>query len=200
MANLNIKVAINRYSNKWMKSGTVKKGIFGILFDECFAYDLGDKSFKKFLIFDQNMKLYFKYDRMVACNTLVREQLNKLGLSYELVGPVEVEIKDPVTDDKLKELNTALNQYGIEIVENQKSILVQKIKDTITEVVYSDGELPVAKISAYLADKLKYNYGYLSNLFSDVTYTSIENFTILQKIERAKQLITTDDLTFTEIA
>ncbi|MEP7321890.1 MAG: AraC family transcriptional regulator [Saprospiraceae bacterium] len=146
------------------------------------------------------MKLYFKYDRMVACNTLVGEQLNKLGLSYELVGPVEVEIKDPVTEDKLKELNTALNRYGIEIVENQKSVLVQKIKDTITEVVYSDGELPVSKISAYLADKLKYNYGYLSNLFSDVTYTSIENFTILQKIERAKQLITTDDLTFTEIA
>jgi AraC-like DNA-binding protein len=93
-----------------------------------------------------------------------------------------------------------LNDYGIEIVESNKNILVQKIKDAIIEMVYVEDKLPVSKISAYLADKLSHSYGYISNVFAEVTYTSIENFIILHRVELAKKLITIDELSFTEIA
>ena len=85
------------------------------------------------------------------------------------------------------------------MVEIQKSILVQKIKDTINELVTSEEPLNV-KSSVFIAEKLNHSYGYLSNLFSDVTYTSIENYIIIQKIELAKQLIISNQLSLTEIA
>ena len=85
------------------------------------------------------------------------------------------------------------------MVENQKSVLVQKIKDTINELVTSEEPLNV-KSSVFIAEKLNHSYGYLSNLFSDVTYTSIENYIIIQKIELAKQLIISNQLSLTEIA
>ena len=102
--------------------------------------------------------------------------------------------------EKLKNFSEALSEYNIEIVENQKSILVQKIKDAIVDMVFNqDAEVNV-KTSVYLADTLGHSYGFLFNLFSEVTYTSIENFTILQKIEYIKQLIVAGELSLTEIA
>ena len=146
------------------------------------------------------MKLHIKYDIPTVCKKILQEQLDKLDLSYTLIGVGEVEIKQVISSEQLQELNAGLSNYGVEIVESNKSILVQKIKDAITEMVYIEEKLPTSTMSAYLAEKLNHSYGYLANLFSDVTYTSIENFIILQKIERAKQLITTNELTFTEIA
>ncbi len=148
----------------------------------------------------KKMKLYIKYDINVICKKILQEQLDKLDLSYALIAFGEVEIKEVLTGETLKELHSNLNEYGIEIVESTKSILIQKIKDAIIEMVYMEEKLPTSKISAYLADKLGYSYGYISNIFADVTYTSIENFIILHRIEFAKQLITIDELTFTEIA
>jgi AraC-like DNA-binding protein len=146
------------------------------------------------------MKLYIKYDINVICKKILQEQLEKLDLSYALVAFGEVEIKETIGNETLKQLSSNLNEYGIEIVENSKSILIQKIKDAIVEMIYMDEKLPTSKISAYLADKIGYSYGYISNVFADVTYTSIENFIILHKIEFAKQLITIGELSFTEIA
>ena len=117
-----------------------------------------------------------------------------------MIGFGEVEIEETLPPEKLKSLNEHLAEYGIEILDNHKNIVVQKIKDAINEMVYSDEKLPNAKNSAYLADKLNMSYWHISNLFSEVTYTSIENFIILQKVERAKQLMSTNELTFTEIA
>lgn len=146
------------------------------------------------------MNLYVKFDIHAACKKILQEQLEKLDLTYTLLGVTEVEIRETLSPEKLELLNIALNNYGIEIVESPKSILVQKIKDAIIEMVYVEEKLPSSTISAYLANKLNHSYGYLANLFSEVTYTSIENFIILQKIEYAKQLMTTNQLTFTEIA
>lgn len=145
------------------------------------------------------MKLYLKFDSSIACKIIIQEQLEKLNMQYVYLGFAEIEIDDAVTSNGLNEINAALSDYGIEIVENQKSILVQRIKDTITEMVYMEDK-PTTSNSAYIADKLKQRYSYLASVFSEVTYTSIENFTILQKTERAKQLISTNQLTFTEIA
>lgn len=134
----------------------------------------------------------------MLCKKILQEQLDKLNLKYSLLGFSEIEIRESVSEEKLKQLNAALNSYYIEIVESQKSILVQKIKDTIVEMILMDENTPL-KISSYLEEKLNYSYGYLANLFSNVTYTSIENFFILQKTERAKQLLTTNELTISEI-
>ncbi len=146
------------------------------------------------------MKLYIKYDIHIVCKKVLEEQLDKLEVPYSIVSFGEAEIEGSLTPSKTKLLQSNLKKYGIEIVETQKSILVQRIKDAIVEMVYMEEKLPVSKISAYLAGKLNHSYGYLSNVFSDVTYTSIENFIILQKIELAKHLILTNDLNFTEIA
>jgi AraC-like DNA-binding protein len=145
------------------------------------------------------MKLYLKFDSGIGCKKIVQEQLEKLNIQFAYIGFAEIEIDDAVSSKGLNDINTALCDYGIEIVENQKSILVQKIKDTITEMVYLDDRLPTSN-SNYLSDKLKQRYSYLASIFSEVTYTSIEHYIILQKTERAKQLINTNHLTFTEIA
>lgn len=146
------------------------------------------------------MKLYIKYDINTACKKVLMEQLEKEQLAYSLINFGEVELRETLSGDQLKSLNENLSNYGIEIIESPKSILVQKIKDIIIEMVYMEEKLPISKISDYLAEKLKYSYGYLSNLFSELTYTSIENFIILHKTERAKQLIITNEYTIAEIA
>ncbi|WP_306351015.1 helix-turn-helix domain-containing protein [Flavobacterium sp. '19STA2R22 D10 B1'] len=146
------------------------------------------------------MNLYVKYDIHLACKMILKEQLDLLGVSYEIKDLNALEISDSLSDEQLEQLNEGLNRYGIEIVNNQKTMLIQKIKDTITEMVYSDEKQPQVTMSVYLAEQLNHSYGYLSNLFSEITYTSIENFIIIQKIERVKQLIIAQELTLTEIS
>lgn len=146
------------------------------------------------------MKLYFKYDTGLIFKKILEEQLEKLQLSYLLIGLGEVETKELIAGGKLNALQESLSHYGIEIVESQKSILVQKTKDAIIQMVYMRENITVSKVSIYLSKKLNYSYGYIFDLFSEVTHTSIENFIILQKIERAKQLLSTGELNVTEIA
>lgn len=147
------------------------------------------------------MKLYIRYDINTVGRKLLQEHLDRLQIDYSLTGIGEVEFGDSITADQLKELTSGLNKYGIEIVDNERDILIQKIKDAIIEMVYMDDKLPpILNTSSYLAEKLKYSYGYLSNFFSNSAYMSIENFIKLQKTERAKQLIITSDLTCSEIA
>lgn len=146
------------------------------------------------------MILYLKYDTYLACKKILQEQFEKFQLNYSLKSFWEVEINEALPGPMLDELSSSLNYYGIQIVGSDKSILVQKIKDAIIEMVYMEEKLPSSKTSSYLADKLNHRYGYISKLFSEVTYTSIENYIILQKIERAKELLISNELTITEIA
>jgi len=147
------------------------------------------------------MRFSIQIDINIVGKKLLQEHLDKLRLNYLLRSNGEVEIEEPVSNDKLKELTLQMSKYGIEIIDSGKSILIQKIKDAIIEMVYMDEKLPVtSSIPIYLADKLEYKYSYLSNLFSSTTYTSIENFTQLQKIERAKQLMINSKLNCSEIS
>lgn len=146
------------------------------------------------------MKLYIKFDFNSICTKVLEENLEKCGIKHKILGFGEVEFSEKVSEDQLQSFNDSLRNYGIEIVENQKSILIQKIKDTIVDMVFNEETNVNVKSSVYLADKLEHSYGYLSNIFSEVTYTSIENFIILQKIEYTKQLILSNQLSLTEIA
>ena len=146
------------------------------------------------------MKLFVKFDFNAVCTKVLRQKLDELDLKYNILGFGEVELLEKISSEKYDAFNRALGEYNIEIVENQKSILVQKIKDTIIDMVFNEDTNVNIKTSVYLADTLEHSYGYLSNLFSEVTYTSIENFIIIQKIEYTKQLIIKGNLSLTEIA
>ncbi|MEO5776499.1 MAG: AraC family transcriptional regulator [Flavobacterium sp.] len=145
------------------------------------------------------MKIFIKFDFNLVCRKVLEEKLIKYNIKYRILGFGEVDVLEKIDSTVFSALTEELKEYGIDIIENQKSVLVQKIKDTIIEMIHSP-ELINVKSSVYLAEKLSHSYGYLSNLFSDVTYTSIENYIILQKIEYAKQLIVSSDLSLTEIA
>ena len=144
------------------------------------------------------MKIYIKYDINVACRTIMQEQLTNLGISYELQDLGEIVITKPVPESVFSELQENLKRYGIDVLNDQKSQLIQRIKNTIIEMVEQD-KLPASKISYYLSEKLHMNYSYLSNLFSEYTSSSIENYIILQKIERTKKLLL-QELSLTEIS
>ncbi|WP_418263178.1 helix-turn-helix domain-containing protein [Flavobacterium faecale] len=146
------------------------------------------------------MKVFIKFDFNSICSKILEEKLEESQIKYRILGFGEVEFLEKVPTEKLDNFTQSLQQYGINIVENQKTILIQKIKDAIIEMVFNEEASVNVKSSVYLADKLNHSYGYLSNLFSEVTYTSIENFIILQKIEYTKQLIISNQLTLTEIA
>ncbi len=146
------------------------------------------------------MKLYVKYDIHQAVNVIIKEKLAELSIEYEQGGLGEIDIITNISEEKLKELSSKLNEYGIEIVDNMKSTLVQKTKDVIREMIYNEDGLPTSKISSYIAERVNRSYGYLHNLFAENTYTSIGNYIIMQKIERAKQLIMEGELTLTEIS
>jgi AraC-like DNA-binding protein len=146
------------------------------------------------------MKLHVKFDFNAVCRKVLEEKLLEHDIKHKIIGFGEVELIGKISEEKLKNFTETLNVYHIEIIENQKGVLVQKIKDVITNMVFNEDVTINIKTSDYLKDTLGHSYGYLSNLFSEITYTSIENFIIIQKIEYTKQLIVNEDLSLTEIA
>jgi AraC-like DNA-binding protein len=146
------------------------------------------------------MNLKFRYDIHVICRTIIQKELDKFGIEYVFIGGGEVNLQKELTDAQFSQLKANLKDFGIFIIDNQKELLIKKIKDTIYEMIYVEENLPNAKTSTYISEKLGLSYGFIANLFSEVTLTTIENFIILQKIERAKDLIIAGEYTLTEIA
>lgn len=131
---------------------------------------------------------------------IVKSELENLGLYYLTVELGEVEIQGELSAKKQKQLKAALLKSGLELMEDQKSILVEKIKNIIIEMVHYTDELPKTNFSDYLEKKLNHDYTYLSNLFSEVKGITIEHFIISHKIERVKELLVYNELTLSEIA
>jgi AraC-like DNA-binding protein len=131
---------------------------------------------------------------------VVKSELEKLGLHYTTVELGEVEITDKVSQDQLDNLGTALELTGLELMNDNKKILVEKIKTIIIELIHYNDEQIKINLSDYLSEKLNHNYTYLSNLFSEVKGTTIEQFYLAHKIERVKELLVYDELNLTEIA
>lgn len=146
------------------------------------------------------MKIFIKFDFTRICSKVIDEKLAALDIKYRMANFGEIEFLEKVSEDKLQAFDTILKDYGIEKIENQKVILVQKMKDTINDMIFNVKDAINVKSSVYLSEKLGHSYGYLSNLFSEVTYTSVENYIILQRIEYAKSLMINTELSLTEIA
>jgi len=131
---------------------------------------------------------------------VVKAELGKLGLHHTAIELGEVETREDISKEQLDRLNIALKKSGLELMDDKKSILVEKIKTIIIELVhYSDEQIKV-NLSDYLSEKLNHNYTYLANLFSEVKGTTIEQFYLSHKLEKVKELLVYDELSLTEIA
>jgi AraC-like DNA-binding protein len=136
----------------------------------------------------------------IRCKMLLKAELEKLGLTYGVIDLGEVEIKDTLTEKQRSLLRTNLLKSGLELMDDKKAILIEKIKSVIIEMVHYEDEVPKVKNSDYISEKLQYDYTYLANLFSETTGTTIEHFIIIHKIERVKELMIYDELNLTEIS
>jgi AraC-like DNA-binding protein len=130
----------------------------------------------------------------------VKDELSKLGLHYARVDLGEAEIMENITPKQHNQMKVALLKWGLELMDDRKSMLIEKIKSVIIELIHYSDEQLKNNFSTYLSEKLNYDYTYLSNLFSEVEGTTIEHFMIVHKIERVKELLVYDEINLTEIA
>lgn len=136
----------------------------------------------------------------IRCKMVVKDELAKLGLHYTVVDLGEVEILETISKEQHDQFSAALLRSGLELMDDKKSVLIQKIKNVIIELIHYSEEPLAIKFSEYLSQKLNHDYTYLANLFSEVQGITIEKFLIAHRIERVKELLVYDELTLTEIA
>jgi AraC-like DNA-binding protein len=136
----------------------------------------------------------------LRCKLMVKEELNKLGLHYVAVDLGTVEIMEEISALQHAQLKQNLLKSGLELLDNKRSILIEKIKNVITEMIHYSDELPKVNYSDYISEKLKYDYTYLANIFSEVKGITIQQYIIINKIEKVKELLLYDELNLTEIA
>jgi AraC-like DNA-binding protein len=146
------------------------------------------------------MKLLIKNMVSLRCKMIVKSELEKLGLHATIVELGEVAIAENLSAEMEEHLKAALFKFGFELMEDKKSMLIEKVKNIIVEMIHYSDEPPTINFSDFLSEKLGYDYNYLSNLFSEVKGTTIEHYIISHKIEKAKELLIYNELTLTEIA
>lgn len=146
------------------------------------------------------MKLHIKYMVSLRCKMVVKAELEKLGIRFGAVDLGEIDIIDKITTAQHDTLKIELMKSGLELMEDKKAILVEKIKNVIIEMVHYADEMPLVKNSEYISEKLHYDYTYMANLFSEAAGITIEHYIIKHKIERVKELLLYDEMNLTQIS
>ena len=146
------------------------------------------------------MRIYIKFMVSLRCKMIVKEILDSLNIEYLTLELGVVDLKKSLEAEMISNFDKALRKYGLEVLEDKKAILVDRIKNLVVEMIHYDDELPNVKYSVYISEKLDHNYTYLANLFSEVKGITIEQFIISHKIERVKELIIYDELSLTQIS
>lgn len=146
------------------------------------------------------MKLYIKYMVSNHCKIAVKDELKKLGLHYIVVDLGEIEIMEDLSADQREQLKVSLLTAGFELMDDKRAILIEKIINVIIEMVHHKSELIKINFSDFLTEKLNHDYTYLSNMFSEVKGITIQQFIIIHKVERIKELLMYDELNLTEIS
>lgn len=146
------------------------------------------------------MKLYVKYMVSLRCKLIVKDELKKLGINWLSVDLGVAELPGEITSEQRQMLNRNLQKSGLELLDDHRSILIERIKNVIIELIHYSDELPTQNYSDYISEKLEYDYTYLSNIFSEVKGMTIQHFIILNKVERVKELLLYDELNLTEIS
>jgi YesN/AraC family two-component response regulator len=136
----------------------------------------------------------------LRCKMVVRAELEKMKLQHHVVELGEVEVMKDLSDRERRELKRVLLKSGLELMDDERAILVEQIKNVIVEMVHYTDELPKVNFSYFLSEKLNRPYAHLSTLFEEVKGVTIQHFIILHKMERVKELIIYDELNLTEIA
>lgn len=136
----------------------------------------------------------------IRCKMAVKAVLDSMGLHYRSVELGEIDIKEDLTDHQMDILRKRLLDFSLEMIDDKKAIIIEKIKNVIVEMVHYADEMPKINYSDYLSDKLQYDYNHMAGLFSEVTGTTIEHFIIAHKIEKVKELLLYDELNLTEIS
>ena len=136
----------------------------------------------------------------ISCKTIVKSEIEKLGLHCRHVELGYAEIEENINTEQKVQLQKALMTSGLVLIDNKKAILVDRIKTVVVEMIHYDDSLPKIKFSNYLSSKLDYDYTYLANLFSETTGITIEHYIIAHKIERVKELLEYNELNLTEIS
>ena len=146
------------------------------------------------------MRLYIKYMVSLRCIMMVKEELKRAGLRYTAVELGVVNIMEDITQEQHDALKNNLLKSGLELLDDKRSILIEKIKAVIIEMIHYTDELPKVNYSDYLSEKLNYDYTYLANIFSEVKGITIQQYIIIHKIEKVKELLLYDELNLTEIS
>ncbi len=146
------------------------------------------------------LKIYIKYMVSNRCKMAVKDELKKLGLHFIVVDLGEVEIMENITTSQREQLNSALVAAGLELMDDKRAVLIERIINVITEMIHYSDDVPKVNYSDFISEKLNYDYTYLSNIFSEVKGITIQQFIIIHKIERAKELLLYDELNLTEIS
>ena len=134
------------------------------------------------------------------CKMAVKEELKKLGLHFIVVDLGEIDIMENISAEQREKLKDGLLNTGLELMDDKKAVLIEKIKTVIIEMVHYSDELPKMNYSDYISEKLNHDYTYLSNIFSEVKGITIQQFIIVHKIERVKELLLYEELNLTEIS
>ena len=146
------------------------------------------------------MKIFIKYMVSLRCKIIVKEELKKLGLHFMVVDLGEVDVMEDITSEERELLRDGLRNYGLELIDDKKAVLIEKIKNVIIEMVHYSDESPKINYSDYISEKLNLDYTYLSNMFSEVKGITIQQFIIFHKIERVKELLLYDEMNLSEIS
>ena len=146
------------------------------------------------------MLIYVKYMVSLRCKMVVKQELQKLGINYVNVDLGTIEISENITDLQKEQLGKNLRAFGLELLDDNRKIIIEKIKSLIIELIHYSDELPKVNYSDYISEKLGYDYTYLANTFSEVRGITIQQFIILNKIERVKELLLYDEMNLTEIS
>jgi AraC-like DNA-binding protein len=136
----------------------------------------------------------------LRCKMMVKEELMKLGLKYVVIDLGVVEILEDITQEQREQLKKNLLRSGLELLDDKKSILIDKIKNVVIEMIHYSDELPKTNYSDYISEKIGYDYTYLSNIFSEVKGITLQQFIIIHRIERVKELLLYNELNLTEIS
>jgi AraC-like DNA-binding protein len=146
------------------------------------------------------MKIYIKYMVSLRCKMIVREELNKLNIPFTSIELGVADIKQELTLEQHDTLKANLLRSGLELLDDKRSVLIERIKNVIIEMIHYTEELPKVNYSDYIAEKLGYDYNYLSNIFSEVKGITIRQFIIFHKIEKVKELLLYDEFNLSEIS
>ena len=130
----------------------------------------------------------------------VQSVLEGLKISYKEIELGRVKLTDGINAQQRQQLNTALQHYHLELMDDKKKIITERIKTLIIQLLHEEPEAIQLKLSVYLSNSLQYDYTYLSNIFSEVEGSTIERFYIVNRVERVKELLIYDELNLTEIA